>query len=101
MCGLCNKVSNPLNVRHTLDCIATNTDYLSIHSQVYGTQLCNKYLNRKQTRDVPATKCKIEFSKVLQSLYTEIQNQKSNLIYLFIHLVKVFVLILHSKIVFK
>ena len=36
----------------------------------------------KQTRDVPATKCKIEFSKVLQSLYTAKSKIKSHI---FIH----------------
>ena len=29
MLGLFNKVSDPLNVRHTLDCIAADTNYLN------------------------------------------------------------------------
>ena len=48
---------------------------------------------------MPTTKCKIEFSKVLQSLCTA--NQKANLIHLHIHFVETIALILHSKVVVK
>ena len=35
MCGLFNKVSDPLKVRHTLDFIAADTDYLNIYLHIY------------------------------------------------------------------
>ena len=60
MRGLFNKVSDPLKIRHTLDCIAGDINYLNIFT----------YLYRRQNRDMPTTKCKIEFSIVLQSLFT-------------------------------
>ena len=44
------------------------------------------------------TKCKIEFSKVLQSLCAK---SKTNLIHLHVHLVETIALILHSEVVFK
>ena len=63
MRGLFNKLPDPLNVRYTLDCIAADTNYLSIYLHIYVQY-------RKQNRDMPTTKCKIKFSKVLQSLCT-------------------------------
>ena len=44
------------------------------------------------------TKCNVEFSKVLQSLYTA-KIKKTNLVHLYINLVETFVLIHNSKIV--
>ena len=35
MPGLCNKVSDPLTVRHTLDYIAADTNYLNIYLHIY------------------------------------------------------------------
>ena len=63
MCGLFNNVSNPLKVWHTIDCVAADTNYLNIYLHIYVQY-------RKQNRDMPTTECKIEFSKVLQSLCT-------------------------------
>ena len=55
--------------------------YLNIYSHIYVQCI-------KQTRDMPTTKCKIEFFKVLQSLCSA--KSKTNLIYLYIHLVETF-----------
>ena len=35
MCGLFNKTSDPLKVRHTLDHIAADTSYLNIYLCMY------------------------------------------------------------------
>ena len=35
MRGLINKVSDPLKVRHTLDCIAADNNYLDTYSHIY------------------------------------------------------------------
>ena len=35
MCCLFNKVSDPLKVRHALDCIAADTNYLNIYLHIY------------------------------------------------------------------
>ena len=51
--------------------------------------------------DMPTAKCKIEFTKVLQSLCTAKKKQNTNLVHLHIHLVETFALILNSKIVFN
>ena len=48
---------------------------------------------------MPTTKCKIEFSKVLQSLCVKSKNKSDTFIYTF--LVETIALILHSKVVFK
>ena len=48
---------------------------------------------------MPTTKCKIEFSKVLQSLCAK--SKTKNLIHLQIHLVETSALILHSQFIFK
>ena len=45
-------------------------------------------------------KCKIEFTKVLQSLCTA-KKQNANLVHLYLHLVETFALILSSKTVFN
>ena len=91
MHGICNSVSDPLNIRYVLDYIAADNNYLNICSHIYVQ--C-----RKQNRDKPTTKCKIKFSKVLQSLYRTKSNTSDTL---YIHLVETFALILHSKIIFK
>ena len=52
MCGLFNKLSDPLNVRHTLDYIAADISYLNIYSHIDGQYM-------KQNRDVLTIKCKI------------------------------------------
>ena len=48
---------------------------------------------------MPTTKCKIEFSKVLQSLCAKSKNKSDTFTYT--HLVKTIAFILHSKVVFK
>ena len=48
---------------------------------------------------MPTTKCKIEFSKVLQNLCAKSKNKSDAFIYT--HLVKTIAFILHSKVVFK
>ena len=35
MRGLLNKVSNPLKIRHTLDCIAGDINYLNTYLHIY------------------------------------------------------------------
>ena len=94
MCGLFNKVSDPLKVRHTLDFIAADTDYLNIYLHIYV--LC---INS----DMPTAKWKIEFTKVLQSLctYAPQKNQNINFAHLCTHLVENFASILNLKIVFN
>ena len=37
MCGLFNKLSDPLKVWHTLDCIAAGTNCLNIYLHMYNT----------------------------------------------------------------
>ena len=46
--------------------------YLTMYSLIYVQY-------RKQTLDMPTTKCKIEFSKVLQSLYSAKSKNKSDI----------------------
>ena len=84
---LCNKVSDPLIIRQTLDFMAVDTNYLNIYSYI-----CVQYL--KQNRDMPTTKCKIKF---YCKVYVR-PNQKTNLIHLHMHLT--IALILHSKVAF-
>ena len=94
MCGLFNKVSDLLKVRHTLDCIAADTDFLNIYLHIYV--LC---INS----DMLTAKWKIEFTKVLQSLctYAPQKNQNINFAHLCTHLVENFASILNLKIVFN
>ena len=53
-----------------------------------------------QLRNMPTAKCKIEFTKVLQSLCTA-KKQNINFVHLYLHLVETFALILNSKTVFN
>ena len=42
-CGLCNKISDLLKVRQTLDCVAADTNYMNIYSHIYvntGNVIC-------------------------------------------------------------
>ena len=94
MRSLFSKVSYPLKVWDTLNCIAPDTNYLNIYSHIYVEY-------RIQNRNMPTTKSKIQFSKVLQSLRMTKNKNKKNLLHLYIHLVKIFALILNSEIVFR
>ena len=94
MRDLFNKVSDLLKVRNTLECIAADTNCLNIYSHIY-----EEY--RKQNHDIPTTKRKIKFYKVLQSLSTAKYKIQIWYIPIFIHLVETFALILISKIVFE
>ena len=51
MHGICNSVSDPLNVRYVLDYIDADTNYLNIYSHIYVQ--C-----RNQNRDKPTTNAK-------------------------------------------
>ena len=85
-------VSDPLKVRHTLDCIAADlTVWTCIYIFTYNTG--NKIVICQ------LKKCKIESSKVLLSLCTA-KKQNTNLAHLYIQL-ETFALILNSKIIFK
>ena len=62
MHDLFNKVSHPLTLSQTLDCIAADTNYMNIYSHIH--------VKWKQNRDMTTTKCNVEYFKVLQSLCT-------------------------------
>ena len=92
MCSLCSKVLDPLKVRHTLDWIAADTNNSNIYSDIYV-----KY--RKRNCDMPTTKCKLKFSKILQGIcIAKSKNKFDTFIYTFS---RIFVLFFHSKVVFK
>ena len=61
MRGLFSKLSDQLKVRHILDCIAVDINYLNIYSHIYGW-------NRKQNRDMSTKKMQNLIFKVQRSL---------------------------------
>ena len=65
-------VSDTLNVQNTLDRITADYNCLNIYSHIYVQY-------RKQTGDMPTTKNKIAFSKVLQNLCTAKSKSKSDI----------------------
>ena len=69
--------------------IIADANYLNIYPHIYGNKLVICQLQN----------AKSNFQKFCK-VYAR-QNQITNLIYLYIHLVETFALILHSKIVFK
>ena len=71
----------------------THVRLLQILFEHIFTYLCNKLVMRQLQN------AKLNFPKFCK-IYAW-QNQKTNLIYLYIHLVETFALILHSKIVFN
>ena len=75
MHGICNSVSDPLNVRYVLDYIDADTNYLNIYSHIYVQ--C-----RKQNRDKPTTNAKENFPKFCK-VYTG-QNQTHLIHYIYI-----------------
>ena len=77
MRSLFSKVSYPLKVWDTLNCIAPDTNYLNIYSHIYVEY-------RIQNRNMPTTKSKIPFSKVLQSLRMTKNKKKICCIYIYI-----------------
>ena len=82
---------DPVKVRHTLDGIAEGTHYLNLYSHIhYNTR--NKLVIRQLQNE------KLNFPNFCKT-YAR-QNQKTNLIYLYIHLVETFAVILRLKIVF-
>ena len=70
----------PITVRHTLNCIAADTIWIFIHTCMYNTE--NKLVI-----------CQLQNAKSNFSRFCKVyarQNQKTNLIYLYIHLVETF-----------
>ena len=85
MRGLCNKVSDPLKVRHMLAYIAEDTilSYIHIFMCNTGNEIVTCQLQNAKS-NFP------KFCKVFGR-----QNQKTNLMHLHIHLVETIALILH------
>ena len=93
MRGLFSKVSDPLKVRHTIDCIAADTNYLIIclHICVYtGKKIVICQLQN----------AKSNFPKFFKVYARQNIKCKSGT-FIYIHLVENSALILNSKIVFK
>ena len=92
MPGLFNKVSHPLMLSRTLDCVAADTNYVNIHSYLCVIQETRSwYDNYKMQCWIFQSSAKFVHSK----------NQKTNLGHLYINLAETFALILNLKIVFK
>ena len=90
MRGLFSKVSDPLKVRHTLDCTAADTNYLNkMYIFMYRIKIVICQLQNAKS-NFPKF-CKVhapQKTKYKSGIFIE-------------HLVETFALILHSKIVFK
>ena len=85
MRGLCNKVSDPLKVRHMLAYIAEDTILSYIH--IFMCNTGNKIVT-----------CQLQNAKSNFPKFCKVfgrQNQKTNLMHLHIHLVETIALILH------
>ena len=95
MRDLFNKVSNPLMLSKTLDCIAADTNYMNIiHIFMYNTG----------SKIVITDNCKMQYQyQNFQSSakFMHGKNQKTSLVHLHRNLVETFALILNSKIFFK
>ena len=86
-CGLFNKVSDPLKVQLALDCIVADTVSTKFTYLCIIQETKSWYVNYKMQNVIFQSSSNFMHGK----------KQNTNLVYLHIHLVKTFALILNSK----